>query len=261
MAGPTTAERGRRQKPVSGPPRPPRPRRLPRSRRLIISSAAVTLVAGGVIWLLYGSPWLRERHISVSGTRVLTAAQVREAAGVAPGTPLVSLDTGEIEARVRHRLPRVDSVSADRSWPHGIELRVTERRPVLLLGHGGKFDEVDREGVRFATLARPLQGVPRVELTQGRSEAGRRFTAERLLRAAARITQDLPAAVTRDLRTVKAGSYDSVSLELGRGRTVLWGSEEKGRAKAVTLTALMKAAPDARHFDVSVPSAPASAGS
>lgn len=261
MAGPTTAERGKRQGPVSGPPRPPRLGRLTRSRRLIISSAVVALVVGGTIWLLYGSPWLRVRHISVSGTRVLTEAQVREAAGITPGTPLVSLDTGAIEARLRQKLPRVDSVSAVRSWPHGVGLKVTERTPVLLLGNGGKFDEVDRNGVRFATVTKPPEGVPEAELTAGRPDALRRFGTERLLRAAAQVTQDLPAAVTRDLKSVKVGSYDSISLDLGHGRTVLWGSEEKGRAKAVTLTALMKAAPSARHFDVSVPSAPASAGS
>ena len=62
-------------------------------------------------------------------------------------------------------------------------------------------------------------------------------------------------------RTVLVRSYDDVELELADGRTVAWGSAENGRAKARSLTALMKAASGARHFDVSVPTAPASSGS
>jgi cell division protein FtsQ len=261
VAGPTTAERGERQKLESGPPRPPRLGRLLRPRMVIILLLALVLVAGGSIWLLYGSPWLRVKRISVSGTHVLTRTQVREAAGVPLGSTLISLDTDAIEARLRRTLPRIDSVDVVRSWPDGIGLKVTERTPVLMVRNGGKFIEVDREGVRFATVSRPPKSVPAVEVTVGRTAALRRFGAERLLRAAAHVARDIPAGVARDVRTVKVGSYDSISLELSGGRTVVWGSDEKGRAKATTLTALMKAVPRARHFDVSVPSAPASSGS
>ncbi|MFC3576353.1 cell division protein FtsQ/DivIB [Streptomyces yaanensis] len=261
MAGPTTAERGERQQLKSGPPRPPRLGRLRRLRVLIILSLAVVLAGGGSIWLLYGSSWLRVDHVSVSGTRVLTEAQVREAADVPLGSPLISVDTDAMAARLRRKLPRIDSVDVVRSWPHGIGLKVTERTPVLIVGIGGKFVEVDDEGVRFATVPHPPKGVPALELTVSRSAGMRRFGTGRLVREAVQVAQDIPAAVARDTRTVKVRSYDSISLELSGGRTVVWGSSEKGRAKAVTLTALMKAAPGARHFDVSVPSAPASAGS
>lgn len=81
------------------------------------------------------------------------------------------------------------------------------------------------------------------------------------MREAVRVAGDLPPAVARDTRAVRVRSYDDVSLELSGGRTVAWGSGEKGDTKATTLTALMKAAPKARHFDVSVPTAPASSGS
>ena len=81
------------------------------------------------------------------------------------------------------------------------------------------------------------------------------------MREAVRVAGAIPAAVARATRSVKVRSYDDISLELNGGRTVAWGSSEKGAAKARTLTALMKASPDARYFDVSVPTAPASSGS
>ncbi|MET7939894.1 FtsQ-type POTRA domain-containing protein [Streptomyces sp. NPDC005302] len=261
MAGPTTAERGERQKLESGPPRPPFLGRLRRPHRLIILILTVVLALAATLWILYGSPWLRVERVSASGTRVLTPEQVRKAADVPVGSPLVSVDTGAIEARLRRKLPRIDSVDVVRSWPHGISLNVTERTPVLLIEKGANVIEVDDEGVRFATVSDAPKNVPSLELAVSRPESLRRFPTDRLVRAAVRIAGDIPSAVARDTRAVKVRSYDAVSLELKDGRTVAWGSGENGRAKARTLTALMKAAPKARHFDVSAPTAPASSGS
>ncbi|MEV0223581.1 FtsQ-type POTRA domain-containing protein [Streptomyces sp. NPDC050704] len=273
MAGPTAAERGERQDRQdsdSGPPRPPRFKRLPALKRLpaprtlVILLVCVVMLGAGGSWVLYGSQWLRVERVSASGTRVLTAEQVREAADVPVGAPLISVDTDVIEARLRRKLPRIDSVDVVRSWPHEIGLKVTERTPVLIVEKGGKFTEVDAGGVRYATVSQAPKGVPALELAVGESSGSlglRRFGTGRLVRAAVRVAGSLPAVVARDTQVVKVRSYDSISLELSGNRTVAWGSGEKGRAKARTLAALMKAAPEARHFDVSVPTAPASSGS
>ncbi|MDF3145888.1 MULTISPECIES: FtsQ-type POTRA domain-containing protein [unclassified Streptomyces] len=266
MAGQTTAERGERQQESSDPPlvRRLRPRR-PRLRTIIILAIVLTLLGAGSVWLLYGSKWLRVERVSVSGTRVLTPAQVLEAADVPVGAPLISVDTDAIEARLRRKLPRIDAVDVVRSWPHGIGLKVVERTPVLIVQRGGKFVEVDDEGVRFATVSEAPKGVPALELTVSRSSSAaaslRRFGEDRLVREAVRVADAIPAAVARVTPVVKVRSYDDISLELGDGRTVAWGSGENGAAKARTLTALMKASPDARYFDVSVPTAPASSAS
>ncbi|MQY33091.1 Cell division protein FtsQ [Streptomyces sp. RB17] len=264
MAGPSTAERGERQQESSGPPLV-RGLRRPGLRVIVILAALVVLLGGGGTWVLYGSNWLRVRHVSVSGTLVLTPAEVRDAAAVPVGAPMISVDTEGIEARLRRKLPRIDTVDVVRSWPQGIGLKVTERTPVLLVRKGGNFVEVDDEGVRFATVSQAPKGVPALELSVSRTGSGvasfRRFGADRLVREAVRVAGELPAAVAGDTRTVQVRSYDDISLELADGRTVAWGSGENGPAKARALTALMKAAPRVRHFDVSVPTAPASSGS
>ncbi|MFJ3333531.1 cell division protein FtsQ/DivIB [Streptomyces sp. NPDC086766] len=264
MAGSTTAERGERQQESSGPP--PAPRwRTPRPRTIVVLAVVVLILTAGSLWLLYGSRWTRVEHVSVSGTRVLTPAQVRAAAEVPVGAPLVSVDTEAIEARLRRALPRIDSIDVVRAWPHGIGLKVSERTPVLVEEKGGKFVEVDHVGVRFATVPRAPKGVPVLELSLSRSGSAaaslRRFPESRLVREAVAVARRIPAAVARDTRVLKVRTYDDISLELNGGRTVAWGSGDAGRAKARALSALMKAAPDARHFDVSVPTAPASSGS
>ncbi len=264
VAGSATAERGARQQESSGPPlfRWLGPRRL---RMIIILTLAVVLLGAGTGWVLYGSQWLRVERVSVSGTKVLTPPQVREAAAVPVGSPLVSVDIDAIEARLRTELPRIHSVDVVRSWPHGIGLKVTERTPVLLVQKGSNFVEVDDEGVRFATVSEAPKGVPMLEMavSSSRSAAAslRRFGEARLVREAVKAAGSLPVGVARATRVVKVRSYDDISLELSGGRTVAWGSAEEAAAKGRTLTALMKAAPDARHFDVSAPTAPASAGS
>ncbi|MEU7564964.1 FtsQ-type POTRA domain-containing protein [Streptomyces fradiae] len=270
MAGPSTAERGARR-PAGAPPGRPAAgrgperdkgvRRLPVRPRVLLLALAALALAAGTGWLLYGSSWLRVEHVSVSGTRVLTPSQVRSAAAVPVGEPLASVDTGAIEARLRRALPRIGSVDAVRSWPHGIDLEVTERKPVLIARQGGKYVEVDAEGVRYATVATAPAGVPVLHLDPGRSPSLRRFGADRLAREAVAVAAGLPERIGRDLRAVRVRSYDSVTLELSGDRTVFWGSGEEGEAKGRALLALMKAAPKAGHFDVSAPTAPAASRS
>ncbi|MFB7468355.1 cell division protein FtsQ/DivIB [Streptomyces sp. NPDC056224] len=278
MAGATTARRGDRGSGPSArkgsgtpkPPKPPKPSkgsgpqgpggRLRRGPVLASLAAAVLLAAGGA-WALYGSSWLRVEKVTATGTEVLTPEQVLAAAAVPVGAPLVGVDTDEIEDRVRSRLPRIDSVDVVRAWPHGIGLKVTERKPVLLIKKDANFVEVDASGVRFDTVPKAPAGVPVLELNAKQSPSARRFDEERLLHEAVLVAGSLPEPVAKETLQVKVGSYDSVVLELTRGRTVAWGSGEQSDAKGRALTALLKAAPKAGHFDVSVPTAPAVSGS
>lgn len=263
MAGPTTAQRGA-GKQEDAPDRPPRPRpegrRVSRRRLLLLIAGAVLLLGSGVVWALYGSSWLRVEQVRITGVRVLTPAEVESAAAVPMGAPLVTVDTAAIEKRLRQKLPRIDKVDVVRSWPHGIGLKVTERKPVLLVKKGEKFIEVDDEGVRFATVDKSPGHVPLLEVAKGRSASLRRFGSDRLVREAVRVAGALPDGVAEDTRVVRVDSYDAISLELSGDRTVMWGSGGAGAVKAKVLTALMKAAPKAGHFDVSAPTAPAVSG-
>ncbi|MFD9453637.1 cell division protein FtsQ/DivIB [Streptomyces sp. NPDC059985] len=275
MAGATTAQRGAARKGRGpGSPKPPKPPKSSkrtgprgpgggRSRRVpvLVSLAAAVLLAAAGTWVLYGSAWLRVEKVTAAGTEVLTPEQVLTAAAVPVGAPMVGIDTDEIAQRVRTGLPRIDSVDVERSWPHGIGLKVTERKPVLLIKKDAEFVEVDASGVRFDTVAKPPAGVPVLELDAARSPSARRFDEQRLLNEAVGIAGGLPKAIAAQTVQVKVRSYDSVVLELTKGRTVVWGSGELGEAKGRALTALLKASPKAVHFDVSVPTAPAVSGS
>ncbi|MEU1486816.1 FtsQ-type POTRA domain-containing protein [Streptomyces sp. NPDC005752] len=260
MAGPTTAQRGeagRADTPARPPHIGPEGRRVTGRMRLLLAASGLVLAAAATVWVLYGSSWLRLEGVAVSGTDVLTRGEVESAAAAPVGSPLISVDTEAIADRLRQKLPRIDSVDVVRSWPHGVSLKVTERKPVLLVEKGEKFIEVDAKGVRFATVDKAPPHVPLLELTPDRSASLRRFGGDRLLREGVRVAGDLPGKVAGETETVRVTSYDSAVLELTRGRTVMWGSSEEGPVKARVLTALMKASPKAGHFDVSAPTAPA----
>ncbi|MDQ0796861.1 cell division protein FtsQ/DivIB [Streptomyces sp. B1I3] len=264
MAGPTTAQRGEAKR-ADTPARPPhigpRGRRLTGRVRLVLAAVVVALVAAGTVWVLYGSSWLRVERVTTTGTDVLTPAEVKAVAAVPVGSPLVSVDLDAMEARLRKKLPRIDSVEVVRSWPHGIDLEVTERKPVLLVEKGGKFIEVDAKGVHFATVGKAPGHVPLLELSPDQPASLRRFGSDRLLREAVRVAGDLPGKLAAETDVVQITSYDAVVLRLTRDRAVMWGSSEEGPVKARVLTALMKASPKAGHFDVSAPSAPAASES
>ncbi len=261
MAGETTAERSDSPAPSTRRPSAARRPRRPSRRAVVAGLAAVGLLVAGGTYLLYGSPWLRVGRITVSGTRVLTPEQVRAASGVPTGEALASVDPAQVESAVGLALPRIDSVVAERSWPDTLVLKVTERTPRALLKKGGKFIEVDANGVRYATDPTAPAGVPLVELTASASAAKGYFSTEVLLHAAVQVAADLPESVHKQTKSIRVVSFDAISLELTGGRSVLWGGPQDGAHKGVALTALLKAATGATHYDVSAPAAPASSGS
>ncbi|MFI0899529.1 cell division protein FtsQ/DivIB [Streptomyces sp. NPDC020983] len=252
----------------SGTGRPPgtpggrRSRLTPPSRRALLAVlVALTLVLGGGTWAVYGSPWLRARTVSVHGTGVLTAQQVRRAAAVPLGGALVSVDTGAVRARLLKGLPRLKDARVHRAWPHTVRIDVTERTASAVLKSGTKFTEVDKDGVRFATVDRAPRGVPLLELTPDQTASFRHFGTKRLLQAAITVAGRLPDSLAGRATAIRVRSYDAITVELTGGRGVMWGSADGSAAKAAVLTALMKAEPHATHYDVSAPTAPAASGS
>ncbi|HEY5836947.1 cell division protein FtsQ/DivIB [Streptomyces sp.] len=233
----------------------------PGRRTLLVGLVVLTVLAAAGTWAVYGSSWFRATRVTVGGNRVLTAGQIQRAAAVPLGGPLLSVDTDAVRGRLLAALPRLGDVDVARSWPHTIRVTVTERTPSAVLRSGAKFTEVDREGVRFATVDRAPRGVPLVRLTPVPSASLRHFGTRRLLRAAITVAADLPDALHGQATAIRVRSYDGITVELSRGRHVVWGSAEDGARKASVLTALLKARPGATHFDVSAPAAPAASGS
>jgi cell division protein FtsQ len=238
----------------SAPARATRPRRWRRRRgrrHPLLVAAVVPLLLATAAWVLWESPLLAVRTIQVDGVHALTAAEVRQAARVRTGTPLLQVDVDAAAARVR-RVPEVASAQVSRGWPDRVVITVTERVPVAVVERGGRAWLVDAGGVPV----RPLSGAPpRGVVPVDVANPGPRDAATRAALAA---VAALPASLRTSVTIVHATTGEDVTLTLTDGTHVVWGDGSQARQKAATLGALLDqirrgALDPARTIDVSVP--------
>jgi cell division protein FtsQ len=248
-----SAER-RPSAPVTPLARRPRPRPRPRSRRRRpFQLAAGLLAVVAVVWFLLAGPLLGVRTVQVDGVATLPAGQVREAAGIEPGTPLLSVDVAAVEVRIA-RLPQVSSVEVTRGWPNTVVVTVVERVPIAIVGEPGRRFLVDAEGVLFDTVTgAPPAGV--VPLDVAAPGPGDPATMAALAAVGA-----LPEDIRRDVAGAAAAGAEDISLTMTDGTLVRWGGPEESDRKGAALAALVEklAAGDlepAGTIDVSTPDA------
>lgn len=219
-------------------------------RPLLVGVLVLGLVGFGG-YALYFSAWLRVEGAEVSGTSQLAEEEVLAAAALPIDDPLVSVDLGEIEARIEGKLTAVKSVSASRQWPHDIRIEIEEWRPLAVVVEGSSFAYLAESGDTFTFRGMPKH--PPTSLPQ--VVVGSR--ADRLaLEEAAAVVASLDDAVTRRVDHIEVETADQIQLDLRDGRKVTWGSAEQSEEKAEVLLNLLDARPQAQAYDVSVPSLP-----
>ncbi len=218
-------------------------------RRWLIAVLVIVPIVLAVGWLAWFSPWLAVSQVEVTVSSAsdvagpLSADEVRAAAQVEPGTPLLRVPTGEIEERVS-ALPQVASATVTRAWPDTLVIDVVRRTPVALVASASGYDVVDATGGVIRTVPAAEEGVPVV-----------RATGDGLI-AAITVASELPEAIRSKVVTVEASTRNNVTLELRDGSEVMWGSADDGAFKAEVLLVLLKEV-DARFYDVSAPGVPA----
>jgi len=210
-----------------------------------LALAAAGIVAAAV-WVLFASPLLVVRSVTVSGTRLVPRSKVLAVSGVVPGTPLIRVNTARAAARIE-QITQVRSVQVTRSWPNRLVIVVQERTPVLVLPAygGGGYDLADAHGVVLQRVARRPAGLPLYPTVA--PEGALRGDPD--LTAATAVLGELPAQLRHSVISVTAPHPDQVTLRLAGGVTVLWGDTGRPGIKARELAVLMRS--HARYYDVS----------
>jgi cell division protein FtsQ len=198
--------------------------------QLIIAFAAAG-VAALLVWLVAFSPVLGANRITVRGNLTITRQQVRDAARVPSGRPLLRLDTEAIRARVA-ALPVIAAAQVTVSYPSTVVISVTERVAVGYLLADGHSVLVDRTGRQFRTVAQAPTALPRFDLP---SDAASVPAGE----AVATVAGSLPTSVLAQLAVIRAMAPDAVILVLRDGRLVRWGSVDRSPDKAQLLPTLL----------------------
>jgi cell division protein FtsQ len=219
-------------------------------RTVLFGLLALAILAGAA-WALLGSSLLVVRHVEVTGNQLVTAAQVRQAARIAAGAPLATVNTATAARRVEQLAP-VLSATVRRSWPDAIVVTVRERTPVLAVAAPGGYQLIDSHGVtvRQATgkpATMPLLSSPPAVLRGSPA-----------VNAAAVVVRQLSAGLRSRLTSVSAASASSVTLHLAGGITVLWGGAGDPAQKLAELGMLLRR--HARSYDISDPSTAVTAG-
>jgi cell division protein FtsQ len=253
-AGTTTQDRrsGRPARKAAAP-LPNRSRRRRRPPRPLVRGVLGVLALVALVWVMWGSPLLAVRRIQVDGVSSLSADQVRQSTGIAPGTPLLRVDTGAATARVG-RLPQVASVTVTRGWPDRLVVTVQERVAVAVVGQPGQRSLMDRTGLLFDTIS---GSAPRGVVPVRVDHPG---PGDPATRAALSAVSGLPAAVRPEVRDVAATEAGEITVTLDDATVVRWGTPELSAAKGAALAGIVQqiraGSLDGAHtIDVSTPQA------
>lgn len=204
-------------------------------RRVLIAAVSVLVIVIATVWLIAFSSVFGVRTVNVrvdgAGAGSVTAAQIRAAAHVPRGSPLVRLDTAAIALRVR-ALPAIATAQVSTSMPSTVTITVTERTAVGYTQDGDHVVLIDRSGTQYRSVDAAPAHLPHFVLPGG---AAARPTGAALATVAA----SLPASLRAQVITVQALNPDAITLSLHGGVTVQWGdasgSEEKSRILRVLL--------------------------
>ena len=213
--------------------------------RVAFFALAAAGIVAAAVWVLFGSPLLVVRSVSVSGTHLVSRSEVVAASGVQLGTPLIRVNAARAAARIA-AIPQVRSAQVTRSWPNRLVIVVRERTPELALpAYGGGYDLADADGVVLQRVARRPADLPLYPTVA--PEGALRGNPD--LAAAAAVLGELPATLRHSVTSVSAPEADQVTLHLAGGITVLWGDTGRPGVKARELTVLMRG--HMRYYDVS----------
>jgi cell division protein FtsQ len=213
-------------------------------RRAVVAAVAAAVLVGAAIWVVGFSPVFGVRTVSVRGASPVTAQQIRAAAHVRHGSPVLRLDTGAIARRIEHAVPSVATAWVRTSFPSTVVITVTERVPMGYLTTGNSYVLVDAAGDQFATVTKRPRNLPLFAVPTG--QAGKATGA-----AVASVAAALPPAVRTHVASIQAIDPSAITLLLTDQRVVTWGSAQDNAAKARVLPALL--AQKGTRFDVSDP--------
>ena len=223
----------------------PNRRGVIRGLKVLMWSALIAVLAVGAGLLLYFTPIMSARATVVTGLTAITEDEIRQAAAVPPGTPLLQIDTDTVAERVAS-IRRVASARVQREYPSTLRITVEERIPLVVKDYPDGPHLFDKDGVDFVT-GPPPPGLPYIDTeTPGPNDPA--------TEAALEVLTSLPPVVAGQVCRIEAPSVAAITLILFDGRKVVWGTTDRTQEKALKLAALLTQ--PGQTYDVSSPDLP-----
>jgi cell division protein FtsQ len=212
---------------------------------MLLATVMVVIVGVGLALILYFTPVMSARNIVVTGTGAVSREEVLDAAGVRVGTPLLQINTNQVADRVA-AIRRVASARVQRQYPSALRITIVERVPVVVKDFPDGPHLFDRDGVDFAT-GPPPPALPYIDVANP-------GPTDPTTKAALQVLLALRPEVAGQVGKIAAPSLASITLTLGDGRVVIWGTTDRTDEKAEKLAALLTQ--PGKTYDVSSPDLP-----
>jgi cell division protein FtsQ len=216
-----------------------------RGLKMLLATILLVIVGVGLGLILYFTPAMSARNIIVTGTGTVTREEVLDAARVRPDTPLLQINTNQVADRVA-AIRRVASARVQRQYPSALRITIVERVALVVKDFPDGPHLFDHDGVDFAT-GPPPPALPYIDVANpGPSDP--------TTRAALQVLTALRPEILGQVGRIAAPSVSSITLTLGDGRVVIWGSTDRTDEKAEKLAALLTQ--PGKTYDVSSPDLP-----
>jgi cell division protein FtsQ len=207
-----------------------RARRI-RSARPWLIAAAATALAGILAWVILGTSVLGVARISVRGAGFVGADAVRAAAGVPIGTPMATVDTKAVAARVETILG-VAHADVARNWPSTLTITVRLRQAVAVVPVASGYVLLDPSGVAFRPVTdRPPDLALLILATPGPADPS--------TTGALSVLASLPDRLRGQLVRLSAETPARIQLMLKGGREIIWGDATDNETKARVAMSLL----------------------
>jgi cell division protein FtsQ len=250
---------GRRTKPTRRAParRAPAARGAVIRRRVLAAALVLLVLYGGYMLWFRNLSWFAIHDVTIKGATT-NERQIESAVEqVAGDMTTLHIKDDELRDAVA-RFPTVASVGASTSFPHGLEVTITERLPVAFIRVGGQETAVSADGYLLAGADFDAKALPRIE---GAAAHGVRLDQDAAAQAA------ILGATPGPLKNrITASTWDEqrggVVVDLHNGPEIRFGdgsrAQDKWEAAVAVLSGGERGSPS--YLDVSVPDRPVSGG-
>lgn len=204
------------------------------------------------VGLVFFSPLLAARTITVEGASLLDEMTVHNQLRVLEGTPMTRITETQVAELIGNENV-LYGVTLEARPPHDLVVRLHERVPVAVVEHEGIYVLVDNEGVQLGRAASVEDaGVPLVA-------GGLDILSSDEFRTVTGVLAALPTSNLAQVSEAKADSASTITLEMLDGTQVVWGTPEDSELKAKVLVQLMESVGSetvVETYDVSSPLVP-----
>ena len=232
------------------------------SRRLVLIRTGVVILVialiTGLAWLLFLSPVFRLQtdQINVSGGNAwVSDDRVTSIVAHQGDRSLLLISANGVEQEISG-MAGVTDARVRKSFPHGLEVTFDAQEPTAVFKDAqGKLTAVDRQGRALNTVAKPVDGVPVIQVA-----TVKRAQQDQAVRQTLRILSTMPEAMRHSVTKVTAETQDSITTELDQGKhVIIWGDGSDLKLKQAVVDKIINDPSkigDKHQLDVSAPLRP-----